>query len=297
MSQYKGQSQIPLAGVVAPLDEFHWKRGSGPAMQVKRQGRLTSAAGTNDGLYYAAFGCEPGGYPAQTGNGAFPLHLYFDSIDITRTSGTMFRLDASQAGEALTEIHEVSGSNQSRSKSESLVLRNRFIAAGYGTLAKADAALATIKENARLRNSDSTYTPAKEKSDNHAGAPAGALTLIDQFSADIKLGETFIDCMYAYRHTIIIPERSFRNNNTAIYTFANVFLYVGRSFSEAQLRSTEYIPAYPYFVLPNKLSEPSVPAFWLKQAPHSHLATGQKRVITIEYLHADILSDLYYAPR
>jgi hypothetical protein len=294
MSQYKGQKQIPLNPSDAPVDEFHWKRGGGPAQQVRCQGPYSSTPGQFNGMYLAAFGCEPGFSPSNSAG----LHLYYDSIDIVRKSGDWFELTASQAGETLTEIHEVIGSNKSSGKDGSLVFRLQMIAAGYASLDKADAAIATIKENASLRKTDKGYTAANEKSDNHAGAPAGALTLIDNFSADIKLGDTFIDCMYTYRHTVIIPERTFRNNTAIGYAYANIYNQVGRSFTEAQVRSAEGLPAspatFPCFVFPKKISNPAQTASWLKQAPHCQLTTGQKRVITVEYMHADIWSSLYY---
>jgi len=255
MSHRKGNYVIPF-NLDPPVTEWQWRRGSGAASQIWMEGSFID-------LYN------------QTG----ALQQNFDSIDIRQKSGTWYRLEAAQASDQVTVIHEVSGTNLLQSKLINPVIRAHLTS---GEITRISAVVNKFK---RSEGSSSDYTTLLEDV-----AAISATVYAGDLAVDLAHDDTqFLNVQYAYRHTQIIAARTYDANPGL---FSNAYVNVNRIFSESGLRTAESIPNN--FGLPPKVVDNVSPAQWLKQAPHSHLTYGQKRVLINEYLWADTWSTTYY---
>lgn len=257
MSYRKGDYVIPFS-LDPPITEWQWRRGSGAASQIWMEGSFIE-------LYN------------QTG----ALSENFDSIDIRQKSGTWYRLEAAQASDQVTIIHEVSGTNLMQSK-----LINPIIRANLS--AEIISRIATEVDNYK-RAGDSSSTAYTDFLATISTISGGS-TYAGDLAVDLVHDDTqFLNVQYAYRHTLIVAARTYdANPGLFAYTYANV----NRIFYESGMRSAEGIPNN--FSLPRRISDGAA-AEWLKQAPHSQLTYGQKRVLVDEYLFADTWSRSYYA--
>jgi hypothetical protein len=227
------------------------------------------------------------------------LQVNFDIIDIRRQAGDWFKVEASQAGEGLTHIWEVSGTNLSRSKALSPILQSQLCGVNTENSSKL---IQKIKLAVRDLESEKFTADEAERNVDMWSAIYGAPqeTARSLFIDIANNGEFFLDVSYTFRHTFVCPERTFIANTGefAIWN-ARLFANVNRVHTETQLRQWEgptsgtYLGAW--FLLPRKLSDVSLTAEWIKQAPHESFTRGQKRETVVEYLHCDYASRLYYA--
>ena len=255
MSQRKGWVQIPLSGDPA-IQEINWTRSSGAAQSVFYEGSFEDMEAR-----------------------ATELQEDYDSIRVSRVRGKggWCRVDAAQAGDAITEIHEVHGSSLTQDKIFNSIQKKLFTDGGEDATTMAKIAV----EVRKALSGGQTYS-------DMTGAVADIWnnSVAFDFADELfQYGEQFLNLQYSYEHTIVVAERIFAQTPSIIPGYANLFKYVNQIHTETQLRTAESIPAS--FALPPKVVDNSATAEWLKQAPTSSLTVGQKREIKVMYLFAD----------
>ena len=269
MSVFKGWKQIPKPGVIAPITHLTWTRAGGEARQVWYKGTFDYC------------------YAKLQANKAD-----FDSASISQEGqGTMYKLELAQAGDDITEVHDVGGSDLMQAKIANLYLQQQIIAD-----ASADAPPVTVDSiNVLLAAIAQVVNDFKSNGNKTTAELETAIQLlttspkaIDLAYELLLLGDNFLQSQYTYVHTITVAERIYEAGE---YDEGPIYADVGKIFTEQQMINAEDIPEN--FGLPPKVLD-GEPAEWLKRAPHSVLTTGQKRMFTIPYLFADSWSRLDY---
>jgi hypothetical protein len=209
----------------------------------------------------------------------------------------MYRLEAAQTGDEITEIYDVHGANLSQSVLINLVLKSQFEAAGNppGSAVDFETIAAEIDRVVSAYKADGSQTKAEMAAAIAALPSVLALSDAgDQLAQDladhlIRHGDQFLQAQYSLVHTLILPERYYIGGGDFSYVFSNTH----RVFTESQLRDAEDIPGD--FSLPKSIINNNVSAEWLKQPAHSSMTLYQKRQIVTEYLSADTWVPFLYA--
>lgn len=258
MSLYKGAVSIPTATQADQITELHWTRGGGESLQKFIEGKWSKVYSD---LQFAK--------------------ADWDSAVITR-KGDWWRLELSQNGDTLTDIHEIQGSNLMQSKVYNTVLKAQFTA-----LAMDESHISRIAaEVQKYKTGAQSYAEMASAVATIGNNNAVAFDLMDDLDRN---GDQFLQVQYCYRHSVIMSERFFNSNSE---TFWGIYDNVSRIFTEDALYDVEVIPEE--FALPQRVLDGD-PAEWLKQPPHANHTSGQRRELVNEYIFADEWSRLYYA--
>lgn len=272
MNAYKGQSTIPLLAEDIPVESFRWTRTGGPAITVKCQGSYDACYGIGQNMVDD-----------------------FDVIEINRQPGSEWCiLTASQNGDDVQEIHEVTGNHLTQNKWLNPVVVNRFLGEGM-TLANYQKMAAELARKIQTFKGNDTATAVIDTliSDcngiaNGLGWTGPATDTVENIVKDIVAnGDFYVTTQYVYRHTYQYADRIWKDLDTSSY-----FKNVNRIHTEGQLRAVEIVPTG--FWLPKQMIDDTTGAQWLKCAPNAALAIGQKRSVVIEYLWADTWNAVHY---